>query len=139
MSSICEEPQVRAAGGVVVRDGAGGTELLVVHRSRYDDWSLPKGKLDPGESFEDAALREVQEETGVRARLGEELEAIRYRDHKGRDKLVRYWLMRVDDEGAFEPNEEVDELRWVSPATAAGLLSYPHDAELARAAEARLR
>ena len=84
--------RVEAAGGVVVRTGA-GPEVAVVHRPRYDDWSLPKGKLDPGESFEDAALREVEEETGVRCRLRGALEPSSYRDHKGREKLVRWFLM----------------------------------------------
>jgi len=134
VSSICEEPEVRAAGGVVMRDGASGAEVLVVHRPRYDDWSLPKGKLDPGESFEEAARREVEEETGVVVRLGEELEAIRYRDDKGRDKLVRYWRMEVEDEGTFAPSHEVDEIRWVPPGAAADLLTYPRDAELVASA-----
>jgi 8-oxo-dGTP diphosphatase len=116
---------IEAAGGVVERDGL----IAVVHRPRYDDWSLPKGKLDAGESFEQAALREVQEETGLRCALGAELEPVRYRDHKGRAKLVRYWRMQVVD-GAFAPNDEVDELRWEAPARAAALLSYPHDRQL---------
>jgi 8-oxo-dGTP diphosphatase len=120
------EEEVRAAGGLVVRDGA----VCVVHRPRYDDWTLPKGKLDPGESFEDAALREVHEETGLRCRLGEELAPVRYRDDRGRPKLVRYWVMEADGDDGFEPDEEVDELRWLDPAAAAELLTYPHDREL---------
>ncbi len=80
--------RVEAAGGVVVRDGM----VLLVHRPRYDDWTLPKGKLDPGESFEDAALREVEEETGLRCRLVRELPSTQYAV-SGRPKLVRYWLM----------------------------------------------
>jgi 8-oxo-dGTP diphosphatase len=121
------EPEVRAAGGVVVRDG----RIAVVHRPRYDDWSLPKGKLDPGESFEQAALREVQEETGLVCELGEELSSTTYHDRKGRFKLVRYWLMDPVA-GEFEPNDEVDELRWLTPAEAAALLTYARDAELAQ-------
>jgi 8-oxo-dGTP diphosphatase len=124
--------EVKAAGGVVRRDGAGGVEILVVHRPRYDDWSLPKGKLDPDETFEEAALREVEEETGVRAALREELPPIRYRDAKGRDKLVRYWVMDVVEQGRFEPNDEVDEIRWLAPGVAGDLLSYLRDAELVR-------
>jgi 8-oxo-dGTP diphosphatase len=124
--------EVRAAGGVVRRDGPRGVEILLVHRPRYDDWSLPKGKLDPDETFEAAALREVEEETGVRAALREELPPIRYRDAKGRDKLVRYWVMDVVDQGRFEPNDEVDEIRWLAPGPASDLLSYLRDAELVR-------
>jgi 8-oxo-dGTP diphosphatase len=122
------DPEVKAAGGVVVRDG----RIAVVHRPRYDDWSLPKGKLDPGETFEDCALREVWEETGLRCTLLDELSSTSYTDRKGRSKLVRYWRMEATG-GDFEPSEEVDELRWLAPAEAAELLSYPHDAELIRA------
>jgi 8-oxo-dGTP diphosphatase len=120
--------EVRAAGGLVARDGL----VCVVHRPKYDDWSLPKGKLDPGESFEDAALREVEEETGLRCRLGRELEEVRYIDNKGRPKVVRYWLMSVVSDLGFTPNAEVDELRWVGPAQALELLAYDHDRELVR-------
>ena len=116
---------VEAAGGIVEREG----RIIVVHRPRYDDWSLPKGKLDRGESFEQAALREVAEETGFICRLGEELEPVRYHDNRGRSKLVRYWRMIVLA-GEFEPNDEVDELRWVPPDRARRLLSYAHDRAL---------
>ena len=110
----------------MVRDG----EVCLVHRPRYDDWTLPKGKLDPGESFEDAAVREVWEETGLRCRLGAELETARYRDHKDRPKVVRYWRMEIEADEGFTPDDEVDELRWVAPAEAAGLLTYEHDRAL---------
>ena len=135
-----EAAEVKAAGGVVWRRGAKGeAELVVVHRPRYDDWSLPKGKLDPGETWSSAALREVEEEVGLLCRLGEELPPVGYRDNKGRAKAVRYWLMEPEDGGApFTPNDEVDEMRWLDPAAAAALLSYPHDAELVRLAGARL-
>jgi 8-oxo-dGTP diphosphatase len=113
---------VQAAGGVVVRNG----QVAVVHRPRYDDWSLPKGKLDPGESFEEAALREVEEETGLRCRLVRELPAVRY-EVRGHPKLVRYWAMEVVDETRFEPNDEVDEVRWLEPDEAIALLSYDRD------------
>ena len=122
-------PLVRAAGGVVSRRGAAGDEVLLVHRPRYDDWTFPKGKCDPGETDEQAALREVLEETGFACRLGVELVTTRYRDRFGRPKQVRYWAMSID-EGTFEPNEEVDEVRWVTPAEAARLLTYPRDREL---------
>ena len=117
--------EVEAAGGVLVRDGL----VALVHRPRYDDWTLPKGKLDPGESFEEAALREVFEETGLRARLVRELPEVRY-EVKGRPKLVRYWLMEVESETLFEPNDEVDVLRWLEPDEARALLSYDRDREL---------
>ena len=131
-------PHVRAAGGLVARERDGTIAIAVVHRPRYDDWSLPKGKLDPGETWEEAALREVEEEVGLRCRLGDELPPVGYRDNKGREKAVRYWLMEpVDGSPRFTPNDEVDEMRWVDVAAAAALLSYPHDAELVRVAGAR--
>ncbi len=119
------DAQVQAAGGLVVRpDG----RIAVIHRPRYDDWSLPKGKLEDGESFETGALREVEEETGIRGRILEELEPTEYVDRKGRDKIVRWYRMDLDGEPvAFAPNDEVDELRWLTPAEARDLLSYEHD------------
>jgi 8-oxo-dGTP diphosphatase len=117
--------EIEAAGGVVVRDG----RVAVVHRPKYDDWSLPKGKLDPGESFEDAAVREVLEETGLRCDLRRELEAVRYTTSKGEPKVVRYWVMDCTA-GDFEPNDEVDELRWVPLDEAQRLLSYDVDRRL---------
>jgi 8-oxo-dGTP diphosphatase len=103
----------------------------VIHRPRYDDWSLPKGKLDPGESFEDGAVREVLEETGVRGRIVAELDPTSYVDRKGRDKLVRWYRMALEAEpDAFVPNDEVDELRWLTPAEARDVLTYDHDRAL---------
>jgi ADP-ribose pyrophosphatase YjhB (NUDIX family) len=113
----------------VVREARDGVELALVHRPKYDDWSLPKGKLDEGEEWEEAALREVAEETGQICELGPELEPVRYTDRKGRDKMVRYFLMRPVS-GEFEPTDEVDELRWLRPADAAEALSYEHDRSL---------
>lgn len=119
---------VRAAGGVVWRrDGDGTVRVLVVHRPRYDDWSLPKGKCDRGESDEDCALREVREETGLTCRLGAELPSTRYRDNKDRDKVVRYWAMEPVADDGFTPNAEIDELRWLPVPEALRLLSYAHD------------
>ena len=128
-----DEPQVRAAGGVLMRPGGSGPEVAVIHRPKYEDWTLPKGKLDEGESFEQAALREVEEETGMTAELGPELSSVSYRDRKGRSKLVRYWRMEAVD-GEFEAGSEVDEVRWLDPEGARKLLSYEHDAELVREA-----
>jgi 8-oxo-dGTP diphosphatase len=134
MAADPEAAQVKAAGGVVRRPAAGGgIELAVVHRPRYDDWSFPKGKLDAGESWEEGALREVREETGLRCRLLRELPPARYTDGKGRPKAVRYWLMEPDD-GSFVGGDEVDELRWLAPAEAERILTYAHDVALARAA-----
>jgi 8-oxo-dGTP pyrophosphatase MutT (NUDIX family) len=112
-------------------------EVLAVHRPRYDDWSLPKGKCDPGESDAACALREVLEETGYACSLAGELTQIDYVDQKGRPKTVVYFLMEPLT-GEFAPNSEVDELRWCRLDDAEALLTYPHDAEIARAAlEAR--
>jgi 8-oxo-dGTP diphosphatase len=122
---------VEAAGGVVTRRGEHGeVEVLVVHRPRYDDWSLPKGKLEPGETFEDAAAREVEEETGVRVQLGDELPAQRYLDRKGRDKLVRYWMMTPMGASAWTANDEVDQVRWVRAGEAQTFLTYDADRSL---------
>ena len=119
---------IEAAGGVVEQDGL----IAIVHRPRYDDWSLPKGKLDKNESSERAALREVQEETGLSCQLIEELDPVSYTDNRGRPKNVRYWRMKVLS-GEFEVNDEVDELRWLSKVEALDLLSYEHDRELVAA------
>jgi 8-oxo-dGTP diphosphatase len=119
---------VDAAGGVVVRNG----RIALVHRPRYDDWTLPKGKLEPGERHDDAALREVEEETGMRCTLGRELPSARYRDRHDRPKLVRYFRMEAVA-GEFSPTDEVDELRWVTPREALGLLTYDRDRDVVRA------
>lgn len=120
---------VQAAGGVVWRKEDDRVEVVVVHRPKYDDWTFPKGKLDDGESHEEAARREVDEETGLRCALGDELASASYVDAKGRPKLVRYWSMRVGS-GAFVVNDEVDELRWLPLAETARVLTYAHDLEV---------
>ena len=117
---------VRAAGGVVFRD----RKVALVHRPKYDDWTFPKGKAEDGESDEDCALREVVEETGLHCRLGNELSSTEYIDSRGRPKRVRWWRMEPVEDDGFEPNDEVDEVRWVSPAEAAQLLSYDRDRAL---------
>jgi 8-oxo-dGTP diphosphatase len=124
--------EVRAAGAVVwrERESDGCVEVCLIHRPKYDDWSLPKGKLDEGEDFEEAAVREVHEEIGVRGTLTEELPPATYSDHKGRSKLVRYWLMEAGEVPEFEVNDEVDEIKWCTPGEAARCVTYPFDAEL---------
>lgn len=127
------EIQVRAGGGIVRRRGPDGRwEIVLVHRPRYDDWSLPKGKVDPGEKVDEAALREVEEETGLVCRLLRPCGGITYRDRKGRTKRVWYWVMEVVT-GRFVPSAEVDAMRWVTLPEALQLLTYPHDRELLRA------
>lgn len=121
---------VRAAGGVVRRRREGGVEeVLVVHRPAYDDWTFPKGKLEPGEREEDAAIREVEEETGLRCRLDAELATTTYRDSRGRPKTVRYWLMSPIG-GRLAAANEVDEVRFVPLVDARTLLTYARDADL---------
>lgn len=137
MSTTAEDPVVSvAAGGVLWRprrpDGDGAdVEIAVVHRPRYDDWSLPKGHIDPGETAPVAAVRELEEETGFSSVLGTFLKRVEYRIARGR-KTVDYFAARAGGEvgGGFAPDEEVDELRWCTPADAATLLSYASDAEV---------
>jgi 8-oxo-dGTP diphosphatase len=122
--------EIEAAGGVVLDEDG---RVAVVHRPKYDDWTLPKGKLDAGETFEQAALREVWEETGLRCALVRELPSTEY-SVRGRPKVVRYWLMNVESDPGFAPNDEVDELRWLPAADAAELLTYDRDDEVLEAA-----
>ena len=103
-----------------------------MHRPKYDDWSLPKGKRDPAETDEQCAVREVEEETGLRCRLGPELLPTAYPDARGREKLVRYWSMSVVSERPFVPGDEIDELRWVPLDGVAAMLSYERDVEVVR-------
>lgn len=147
VAGMGREELVRAAGGIIWRsqaDGADGVvEVVIVHRPRYDDWSFPKGKNDPGEPDEECALREVLEETGFAVVLGPELPTVEYIDRRGSPKSVRYWTMTIAsaagtgsetnagigniDSAGFVANDEVDELRWVRQDRAALLLSYPAD------------
>lgn len=122
---------ILAAGGLVIRpDPDGELRVLAAHRPRYDDWSLPKGKADAGESPEATALREVAEETGVLADIIAPLGEVEYRVSSGKRKVVRYYAMRSRSERPFTPNDEVDEIRWVTPEEGAELLSYEHDRAL---------
>ncbi len=127
---------VRAAGGVVVRHRENGApEVLLVHRPSYDDWSFPKGKCEDGESEEDAAVREVEEETGLRCRLEHELATTRYRDARGRPKTVRYWLVTPVG-GRLHAANEVDDARFVTFDDARALLTYARDRKLIDVLEA---
>jgi 8-oxo-dGTP diphosphatase len=133
-TAVLEETQsgevIQAAGGLVTRQNdEGQLEVVVVHRPERADWTYPKGKLEPGESLEQAALREVEEETGLVCRIGPFLGHTEYRDRRDRPKVVAYWLMEVFG-GAFRTSEEVDAMRWLSLAEAAALLSYERDREL---------
>ena len=106
---ISDHPEIEvwAAGGAVWRMADGTIELLLAHRDSHDDWTMPKGKLDPGETLRACALREVEEETGLRCVSGDRLSLVPYTDGQGRSKAVVYWTMTVA-EGAFVPNREVD-------------------------------
>ena len=133
MADEIRESIIRAAGGVLWRNnGEEGLEVALIHRPRYDDWTFPKGKLTPGESDVDGAVREVLEETGYRVTMGRPLGEVRYvKKQRGatRPKVVRYWAMQADG-GSFSKSHEVDKLRWVSTAEAEGTLTHPHDQEL---------
>jgi 8-oxo-dGTP diphosphatase len=120
---------IQAAGGLVIRRHSGSLQIALVHRPMQQDWSFPKGKLEEGETQEDAAQREVLEETGMVCRLIRFIGHTEYTDRKGRPKVVAYWVM-APEAGTFAPNEEVDELRWLDVADALTLLSYERDREL---------
>jgi 8-oxo-dGTP pyrophosphatase MutT (NUDIX family)/phosphohistidine phosphatase SixA len=121
-------PEVEAAGGVLWRGDPANPEVALVHRPRYDDWSLPKGKLDPGEHPLLGALREIEEETGSTARPGRRLGSLRYPVPEGR-KRVRYWACEATG-GRFQANREVDELWWAPVAEAHARLDPAHDARV---------
>jgi 8-oxo-dGTP diphosphatase len=122
-----QQPEVLAAGGVVRRNGG----VMLVHRPKYDDWTFPKGKLEQGESFEQCAAREVEEESGWRCDMGPELEPSRYTDSKGRAKEVRWFEMWARERGSWEADDEVDDVVWVPLSEVDSFLTYETDRELA--------
>ena len=126
---------IRAAGGVIFRRRSGILETLIVHRPRYDDLTLPKGKAHDGESIEATALREIREETGVTGELGPELQSVSYTDPLGRPKVVRYWVVKADGVGTFRPDDEVDSLTWVAVGEAPAALTNQRDREVLAEAE----
>jgi len=131
-------PTVRAAGGLVWQRNAGtDIEVVLVHRPAYADWAYPKGKLHAGETEAEAAVREVEEETGLVCRLGPELGTTSYHDSQGRPKTVRYWEMTVVS-GELAPANEIDDARWVSLDDAESLLSYDRDRRLLSELRGRL-
>jgi 8-oxo-dGTP diphosphatase len=129
---VVKKSPILAAGAVLWRpqEHTGTTEIAIVHRPRYDDWSLPKGKVDPGETEPVTAVREVEEETGFHAHLGRRLPTVTYPVDNG-IKKVRYWAARCVS-GQFAANHEVDELTWLPAADAMNALVYPHDRKVLR-------
>jgi 8-oxo-dGTP pyrophosphatase MutT (NUDIX family) len=126
--------EIVAAGGVIVHRSTDNPKVLLVHRPRYDDWSFPKGKLDPGESIEEAALREVREETGIQCKILRKIAALRYvyhtRNGKSRPKVVHYFLMEPITKEVRVPGVEVDRGEWLDFEIARKTLSYKRDREL---------
>jgi 8-oxo-dGTP diphosphatase len=128
--SVIEGDVIEAAGGLVTRHEPGGPRIAVVYRERYGgEWGLPKGKRQPDESWQQTALREVFEETGLKAVIDGVAGATAY-SAAGKPKLVLYWHMHVDGETRFERNDEVEELQWLTPASAVGRLSHKEDVAL---------
>ena len=131
-NAVPSSKAVLAAGAVLWRPNGdpAAPEIAIIHRPRYDDWSLPKGKIDPGETEPVTAVREIREETGYTSHLGRRLTAVSYPVEQG-TKKVQYWAARCVD-GAFTPNSEVDELKWLPAAEAIKELGYPYDRKVLR-------
>ena len=129
MSADIHSKVIEAAGGLLWRRRGHVAELAVIHRPRHEDWSLPKGKRDPGESWQETALREVLEETGCEAEIERFAGGTIY-TVRGRPKVVLFWHMAVTDEAAFEPNDEVDRLEWMTPEAALERLDYAVERQL---------
>lgn len=134
-AELFEGGLVEAAGGLVWRAGRDGPRLAVIHRPKHQDWSLPKGKLEPGEAFTEAALREVEEETGCRAQLGAFAGYTLYLSRRG-PKLVLFWHMTAENGEPFQANDEVDALEWLKPDEAIARLDHPAEQRLVRRASA---
>ena len=130
-------PVIEAAGGILWRKIPRGLEIALIHRDRYDDWTLPKGKREPGETWQETALREVFEETGLRAELLSYAGAMGY-TVKGHPKVVLYWNMQAPADQPFIPNEEVDHMVWLPVEDAIVKMSYPDEIALVEKARVRI-
>ena len=125
---MLDSPVIQAAGGVLLRKASSGDEVMLVHRKRYGDWTLPKGKLKPGETFDAAAVREVQEETGCRVELGRYLGALGY-EVTGTPKVVLFWQMSGNEQNLPTDHEEVQEAAWLPVQDALAQLSHDQERE----------
>ena len=121
---------IEAAGGLLSKETPSGRKIAIIHRERYDDWALPKGKREPGESWQETALREVWEETGCRAVLGMFIGSASYALNGKSPKVVLFWHMTVQKNCKFHPNDEVDRIKWVSPKKALKMLSYKDERDI---------
>ena len=122
---------IQAAGGLLWRESDGAKQIALIHRPRYNDWALPKGKLEKGEEWETAALREIEEETGCKAQLGSFAGAVSYNVGDS-PKVVLFWNMVLIGDCKFVPSEEVDQLIWASVEKALEILQYPSDKNILR-------